>query len=203
MMQIDWMFLGVSLLALLTPAAWIYPRSAKDRLANMTSTRFRVERMFGAWQHWFDLVRSLGGSFLLLHLAFPVNGAGERFLEHPYDIGVIGGILVLAVLLQTVQRRGMFYFTAPVFFLWGMTIVIVDWVPAVFAIVFSVVLARLIDSVELKLALMAGLLGIAGYLVSGLTLMLVVGCVLVLLPVLVALVAMDHLVVFTPDLAAE
>lgn len=195
------MILAASVVVLWIPAPLLYPASAKDWLAHTRSTRFRIEQMLGTWQHWLDLVRAFGGTFFLTAAAADIAFQGpegnhwERFL--------VGGILALAVTFQTVQFRKNFYFTAPIFYLWGVALVLVDWPIALFAIVFSVILARLADQVELKLPLMAGLLGVAGYLVNGLSLDLVIAVGLTVLPVIIAFGSLQHLVCYSWDRALE
>lgn len=167
----------------------------------MSSTRFRLERMVCTWQHWFDFARGLAGAFYLKLVFAEAGGSGA--LGQPYYLAVIGGLLLLAVTLQTIQYNEIFYFTAPVFFLWGVTLAVADWIPALFAIVFSAIIARLTDSVELKLPLLGGLLGTVGYLVAGFSGMLLLAVVLAVLPVLIAFVFMHHLVCYSADLAVE
>lgn len=198
-METDWILLAASIVILWLPATLLYPASGKDWLAQSHSARFKVERMLATWQHWFDFVRALGGTFFLTIAAESIT-AGDAGGDHLGFI-FVGGILAIAVAFQTIQYRNGYYFTAPVFFLWGMTFILVEWPLATFAILFSVILARLANHVELKLPLMAGLLGVAGYMMDGLSLNLIMTAGLVVLPVVIAFASMHHLVCYSRDLA--
>lgn len=197
MLEIDWIVLIMVAVVLWLPATLLYPAEAKDRLARTFSARFRPEYMAGTWQHWLDLARAfLGTHFLVTEgVNFVPGDSGQGYWNQ--DLILIGGVLAAAVVLQTVHFRKSFYFTAPIFFIWGLTLGLYGWLPAVFAIVFSTIMARLFDHVELKLPLMAALLGVVGYLVSGLSLKLIMAVGLVVLPMLVAFGCMRHLVCYS------
>lgn len=200
-MQINWFILAGAAVLLFVPASWIYPASARERLASWHSARFRLEAMLGTWQHWLDLARAFGGTFLLVNAAVLVEPMIAEKSDRYLALLLTWGTLALGVFFQTAHRKGTFYFTAPVFFLWGATLALVDWVPALFAIVFSAALARMLNHVELKLPMMAGLLGVVGYLVSGLSLTLILTAGLIVFPMVIAFACMSHLVCYTRDLA--
>ena len=202
-MRIDWIFLIASSVLLLVPASWLYPATGKERLTSWHSARFRLEAMLGTWQHWLDLARGFGGAFFLTNAAVlmdpAIAGDGDRILY----LLIIWGVLGLAVFSQTVNYRQVFYFTAPIFFIWGVTLALVGWMPAVFGIIFSTVLARLLNHLELKLPLMAELVGAAGYEIDGFSMRLALTCGLILAPVVIAFACMNHLVCYTRDLTEE
>lgn len=198
-MEIDWIIFAGAVVLLCVPATLLYPAPGKDWLAQSRSARFRIERMLATWQNWFDFVRAFGGTFLLTKAAITVDPASAG--GNHEKLALVGGVLAVAVIFQTLHHRKFFYFTAPIFFLWGLTLVLVNWPIAVFAIIFSVILSRLADHVELNLPLMAGLLGVAGYLVNGLSLTLLLTAVLIVLPVIIAFCSMQHLVCYSRDLA--
>lgn len=200
-MEMEWMFLAASTVILWLPATWLYPASGKDWLADTHRARFRLERMLETWQHWFDLIRALGGTFFLTTAVVGITG--EVVEGDHWEPIAIGGILAAGVAFQTVHYRKDFYFTAPIFYLWGITLILVDWPVAVFSILFSAVLGRLADQVELKLLLMGGLVGVAGYLISGFRLNLVIVALLAVLPVIIAVGSQKHLVSYSRDLAMK
>src|SRR5690625_7343534 len=83
--------------------------------------------MLGTWQHWFDLIRACAGTYLLVEFAVLIDTEcvvepSEKYLRW----GVIGVILTLAVIRQTVQHRQGFYFTAPVFDRWGTRVALME-----------------------------------------------------------------------------
>src|SRR5690606_25492833 len=130
MLEIDWIMLICAALVLMIPATFLYPSAAKDRLVNSHSARFRIEQMIGTWQHWIDLLRAFGGTYVLVNLAVSYEVVeGVSYLHQ--DKLIIGGILTAAVLLQTVHFRRFFYFTAPILFLWGMTLALAPLIPAI------------------------------------------------------------------------
>lgn len=201
MLHIDWVLLICASVVLLIPATLFYPPAGKDRLVHSHNARFRIEQIMSTWQHWLDLIRAFAGTYVLTELAVSYRAVDDVSYFHQ-DKLLIGGILTAAVLLQTVHFRRFFYFTAPVLFLWGMTLAFASPIPALFAILFSAIIARLGDHVELKLPMMAGLLGVAGYLLDGLSPMLILNCALIVLPMLVAYCSMQNLVCYTRGMAA-
>ena len=200
-MIVEWPLLFAAVGILVAPVTWIYSAAARNRLGTYRDPHFRLERMLATWQHWFDLARAAGGTYLLLNKALLVEAESESGLY--LKLGVVGGILALALVAQTVHYRRFFYFTAPVFFVWGISVALVDWIPVVFAIVFSALLARLLNHVDVKLPLFAGLLGVAGYLYGGFSFTLLLACVLPLIPLLLAYASMNTIVCYSRDLAVE
>lgn len=206
MLEINWFMLIGSGVLLGLPAPLFYPAIGKDRLVHSRSGRFPLERMLLTWQHWLDFIRAFAGTFILANVAVVfTRPESEVGLPHQ-DLLVLGGVLFVAVCLQTVQFRKFFYFPAPVFYLWGVTLALsislYDWIPAVFAIGFSAVIARLGDHLELKLPAMAGILGVTGFLILGVNLPLIMNVALVALPPLLAACSMQFLICYTKDLQA-
>lgn len=201
-MHIDWVFFLGALVLLLMPAGLVYPDVAKQRLPGYRSSRFRLERLALTWQHWLDLVRAFAGAHVLTKIAVvPDPAAEDSLLLH---LAVTGVVLTLAVGAQTVQRGARaFYATAPVFFLWGIIFALVDWVPALFAVAFSAVLARMVNHVEMNFPVLAALLGIAGFLHSGFSFGLALACVLALFPLVLAYATMQPMVCYSRELAAR
>lgn len=200
-MLIDWfLFLG-SLVILWVPASLLYPAGARQRLSDYRSSRFRIERMLVTWQHWIDLVRGFGGAFLLTRVAVvPDPAVDEGLLLH---LAVTGVVLTLAVAAQTLQRSETFYATAPVFYIWGVAFALVDWVPVLFSLVFSAILSRMVNHVEMNFPVMAGLLGVVGFLYGGFSFELALACVLIILPLVLAYATMQSMVCYSRELAIE
>lgn len=200
-MLIEWpVFLGV-IVMLWLPVTWLYPAVGRERLERRNNSHFRLERMMATWQHWFDLVRAGGGTYFLIQIAVTPNPELEsgRFLH----LAVIGVVLTLALAIQTIHYKNFIYCTAPVFFAWGICLGLVDLVPAVFAIVFSAIIARMLNHVDLKLPLLAGLLGVVGYLYNGLNFHLILACVLVMVPLILAYSSMSTMICYSRDLSVE
>lgn len=200
-MQVDWLILAGAALLLFLPSSWIYPAAAKERLSTYHSARFRFGRMLKTWQHWFDIIRAFAGTYLLINHAVVFDPAvatepNERYLV----MGLIGIVLTLSVVRQTVQHRQVFYFTAPIFFLWGITCALMNPFPAIFSIVFSTLFAGSLNHIELKLPAMAVLLGVSVYLINGLSFNLGLNVFLIILPLFIAVASMSHLVCYVRGL---
>lgn len=197
MLEVDWTVFLFSGLVLFTPATLFYPSAAKECLVHSHSARFRLEYLFLTWQHWLDFVRAVLGTYFLVEHGATFVGIESGASYWYQDWLLVAGMLGVAVSFQTIQFRTFFYFTAPIFFIWGLTFALYGWLPVTFAIVFSGILARLADHVELKLPLMAGFLAVSGYLLFGGSVELILCVVLILLPSILALCSMQHLVCFS------
>lgn len=196
MLEIDWFILIAVSVVLFLPAPLLYPASVKDHLVHARVSRFRLEKMVMHWQHWFDLGRAFIATHFLVNQAVGYIPTGMESQYLYQDLWLIAAVLALAIVFQTIHFRKFFYFTAPVFFLWGVTLAFYGWLPALFAIVFSALIARLGNHIELKLPLMAGLLAVTGYLIFGFSPKLVVASALIVLPMILALCSMRHLVCY-------
>lgn len=200
-MEINWIFLVASSLILWIPATWFYPASGKEWLEQSRHARFRLERMLETWQNWLDLARALGGTYFLMATVAEIEwGVRDATYWAPATIAAVLGV---GVVFQTIHFRKDCYFTAPAFYLWGVTLMLVPWPVAVFAILFSASLGRLANQVELKLFLLAALVGVTGFLINGFSFELLVAILLSLLPVIIALGAQKHLVAYSADLALK
>jgi hypothetical protein len=181
-------FLSLALLFL--PGSLLYSAATRERLSEKTSSRFRLLEMSLTWQNWFDLGRAyLAGAALMGSSVLQGVGATRPGFEWM----IAGTIFAVAVVLQTIHYRGSFYFSAPVFFVWGVTLALVDPIPALFAIIFSTIFTRMVDHIDLKFPLLAMVLGVAGYLTEGFSLQLAVACVIVPIPLIVAYASMGNL----------
>lgn len=199
-MQIDWLYSLASLLLLFPPSTIFYSRVAKERLQELTDQSFPLEKMIVKWQHWIDLLRAAIGTFLLSSLA--VSQPPE--VEHGalIELGVVGVLLPLAVIAQTAHYYKGLYLTAPVFFLWGLTAVLVGPIPAVFSIVFSAAFARAFNHVDLQFLIMAGLLLTVGYATEAFSLSLALASVLAALPVVFSYAAAGSLACYSAKIGS-
>jgi hypothetical protein len=197
MLEVNWLVILASGSVLFLPASLLYSSETKDYLAHSRSAHFRLEHLFLTWQHWFDFGRAYLATYFLIEYGCSFVGTESGMSYWYQDWLLIAAMLGVAVSLQTIQFREFFYFIAPIFFIWGMALALCDWLPVSFAIVFSSVVARLADHVELKLPLMAAILVVSGYLLSGLEPQLILGAALVVWPTLLALCSMRHLVCYS------
>lgn len=198
-MTIDWILLFASALVLWLPASLLYPVEARERLSEHFGSRYRVPSIFLTWQHWLDAVRGFGGAYFLVNYAVSyTNGGGERggFYE---TFAVHAAVLAIAVVLQTVHYRRVVYCVAPIAFLIGVTFALSDWQAALFASVFGL-LALKLGNLEVKFPLMAVLLGISGYFISGKDLHLILNCVLLVFPLVLVYIAQTTFVIYTRQL---
>lgn len=198
-MQIDWLFLLASLPFLFLPPTALYPSVAKERMSVLHDHGFPLEGMVFGWQNWFDLIRGLAGTFFLTSLAF----SPAQHVEHGalIKLGITGVLLTLALVAQTVHFRKNIYLSAPIFFLWGMTAILVPAVPAAFAIVFSAALGRMFNHIDLKLLLLAALILTVGYLTEGFSPPIFLAGALAAFPVVLNYTTAGSLVCYTRNLA--
>lgn len=200
-MHFDWIIFAGSIALLLIPGSLLFPTAAKERLLGLHSSEFRIEKMLVTWQNWLDLLRALAGTYFLLNSPILIDAVEEHGVL--IKGGIVGPVLIAAVVAQTLHRRRFFYLTAPVFFMWGITVVMAGLIPAIFAILFSTILTRLLNHVELKFPMLAVLAGGVGYLLNGFSPNLAMACAVIPIPLILAYVSMDTLLCFSRDLAAE
>lgn len=185
---------GALVLLFFPPSLWL-SRSAKRHLSQPgTAGEFGLLRGFRAWQNWADLVRGYAGTYLLLNHAF------EPPEEMDWNLlGWKAGILLFALLIQTVRRyRKRSYFLAPIFFLWGITLVIVGPLLAFYGILASVLVAGVAENLEWKLPVMAVVIGAAAYLLSSIGPMLYVNLVAIVFPLIVTFCGRGRMVFLMP-----
>lgn len=200
-MEIHWPYLCTALVLLFTPSTVFYSGAARERLSLLQDQRFPLENMLVSWQNWLDFTRAAGGAYLLTHLAaLPGEGIGQGRLLY---FAVIGVALTLVIVVQTAHHHKGLYFTAPVFFLWGIMAVLVAPIAVAFAAVFSSVLARMLDHVELKFPIMAVLVVTTGYLMGEIDFYLLLAGVLAALPLVLSYAADGMLVCYNRALVTE
>jgi hypothetical protein len=195
-MEINWIYLVIAILLLWIPAPFFYPEEAKGRLvSNVYAFDYNLFNYLGAWQNWLDGIRAFAGAFCLIHLAvFPDDTVeNTRHLVLGFNAGVLG----IAAVLQTVHKNRIVFFVAPMFYLWGVTLVLSDWVLGVYAIVAGLCASVMSNSLDLKLWITAGVLAVFGYMLKGVELNVALNVILVIIPLALAYSCNNHLVALT------
>lgn len=151
-----------------------------------------VMSMLRPWQNWFDLARAAAGAYILMGLAIRVDpevkgAATEAFI-------VQGGILGLAVLVQTLRYADEIRVIAPIFYLSGLTVVVAGYAAggfAVFAAWLFVIGGR---KLIFHLPIMAVALVGAGYVLGAISLPLILNALLILIPLFLAFLCRQQMV---------
>ncbi len=195
-MEIIWIYLIISILLLWIPAPFFYPESAKERMiSNVYGFDFTLLNYMGCWQNWLDGIRAFAGAYCLINLAiFP-----DPDVEHAdyLVMGTKAAILGIAIVLQTVHWHRIFFFHAPVVFIWGVTVVLSGWLLGVYAIVAAICASVMSNSLELKFWITAGVLAIFGYMLGHSLLPLALNVAVVIVPLALVYSFNNHLVALT------
>ncbi len=195
-MEINWTYLVIALLLLWIPAAFFYPADSKERfVSNVYGFDYNLFNYIGAWQNWLDGLRAFAGAFCLIHLAIFPDDSVEN--TEQWMLGLKAAVLGIAVVLQTVHKNRIFFFLTPMFYLWGVTFVLSDWVLAVYAIVAGLCASVMSNSLDLKLWITAGVLAVFGYLLHGINPNVFLNVVLVVIPLALVYSFNSHLVALT------
>lgn len=199
MVNFSWPIFIAAVLVLVFPITLFLSAFTKDRLAEPHNQRFRLEKGLLVWQNWLDLLRSFAGFYLLAQLAGEMElQIQDEAIPHLEAI-VLTTVALPGIVTQTVHHRQRFYCLAPVFYLWGLTLVFSHWIPALFALVFGSMTARLFDHVEMKFPVTAGLLALTGYLTGHFNLLLVINCALLMVPLVLSYMFLSSMAFLTPD----
>jgi len=195
-MEINWTYFVIAILLLWIPAPFFYPADAKERfVSNVYGFDYNLFNYLGAWQNWLDGLRGFAGAFCLFHLAlFPDDNVENT---HYWMLGLQAGVLGVAVVLQTIHKNRIVFFLAPMFFLWGITFVLSDWVLAIYAIVAGLCASVMSNSLDLKLWITAGVLAVFGYLLDGINAHVFLNVALVVVPLTLVYSFNSHLVALT------
>lgn len=189
-MSIQWAFLLASVLLLLPPL----PFSADLQKVLLSSRRRTFVTPAAAarvWQNWVDLARATAGAYLLTEgvTADPNLHAAEL-----NELLMEGLILGVALVPQTVRLMRTVKILAPIFYLCGLTLVLGNWPQGAFAVGASWLFAVAGKNMSYQLPAMAVALLVAG-LVLGLGLPLILGCSLILLPLVLSILFKKRLLV--------
>ena len=196
-MEINWIYLVSAILLLWIPAPFFFPAEAKERfVANVYGFDYSLSSYLSAWQNWLDGLRGFAGGYCLVHLAvFP-----DPAVEHANYIvmGTLAAVFAIAVIAQTVHRSdGVVFFHAPIFFLWGVTLILSGWVLGIYVIIAGLCTSFMSDSVEVKLWITILVLTVFGFLLKGISLMVALNVGLFIIPFALAYSSNNHLVALT------
>lgn len=138
------------------------PTEERDK----TDVSLKLKDELAKVRNWIDLVRALIGGIALTHVCFSVAPDAAKGVS--VQILVIESvILVVAVLIQTIRLENRFSLVAPVFFILGLSIAIIGWKAAVFAIVGVWTLNLVLPSAGVFLFFFAVLEICFGFLLKG------------------------------------
>ncbi len=179
-----WPLVGAVLL-LCTPSYLFFTSRVRRRIVELAlSGGFSLLGIARPWHNWLDLARGFGGAFLLYHHVFELDPQAEEYMK---ELGVVAGVIAFALLLNTYyKKRKHLYCIAPIFLVTGIAMVTFDWWIVLYGVVAGAVLGRLSDSPEIALIVMGLVVGAFGYFFAGLSLMLLLTCALIVLPVVYA-----------------
>ena len=196
-MEINWIYLVTAILLLWIPAPFFFPSEAKERfVANVYGFDYSLASYLGAWQNWLDGIRGFAGTYCLVHLAVFPNAEVEH--SSYIVLGTMTVILAISVIAQTAHRtEGVVFFHAPIFFLWGITLILSDWVLGIYVIIAGLCTSFMTNSVEVKLWITIVVLSIFGYFLKGINLMVALNVGLYVLPLALAYSFNNHLVALT------
>ncbi len=191
-MQFDPILLIVSVLLLWPPGYLFFSGTMHSRIQDAQgSNGLRLGRIFSTWQNWFDGVRGYLGAHLLYAHTFPLErDLGDAYY---YELGALGVVLVMAVLVQVLYYRHHLYAVAPLFFLVGVASAVFAWWIVLHGVIAGLVLGRLANTSEAFLMITAVVVGAFGYLVYGIRIELLLVSALLVLPVAIAFAAQESL----------
>lgn len=185
-MIIEWLKLSAALALLLVPTALFHTRRVRYRAITRDWDQ-HWKPILSLGLHSIDLGRAILGAWLLL-IAVTRDPAARGLMRHT-PLLVHGGVLTLAVLLQTVSCKERDAFHAPFAFVTGIIFGYFAPVVAGFAVLFAFIIAAGVRTPSLYFPMLAISLGCAGFLFSGqrLSLQMVIGGCAVIVPWMLAL----------------
>jgi hypothetical protein len=182
--DLKYFLIGVTLLWLPLPAS--LGRSAKGRYQTQVLLP-SVGGLCRAWQNWVDLFRAAGGAYLLMNLSLRLdsNATPSEAMSVLY---LQAGILAVGLLIQILSFTHELNVVATLFYLTGMTAVLLEYQLGGFAVLFGWALAIGTKEPRALLPSMALALALGGFLFEELCLLLYLNVALLLLPQGLALV---------------
>lgn len=147
----------------------------------------------GKRRNWLDFLRGLVGGYAVVVMgvnAPPGVLPGELGLTFPW---VQGGVLVVAVLLQTLRYEARLAFYPPIFFLGGLVFALVGWKAGLLAFVAVWALNVVLPSAVVFLVVHAFIVLILGLIMARVPLEASVAGGLIVLPALLALLSKRRL----------
>lgn len=191
LMLIDWTSFGPALLALWIPTALF---AGKQVIFRPISCEWSRTQIFTLPHHVIDLVRSAVGAWLLLH---SIEAAPDlEDLTRYIPVAIQGGVLIVAVVIQTVFCKEPESANAPFAFVAGIVAGFFPPVVAGFALVSAIVVSLGARTPAAFFLVLAVGIAVAGLLFEGVELIanIVVGSIAVVLPWLIALLFSRELV---------
>ncbi len=174
----------------------VYLFLSSDILQRVFNTQgadgFLLSRLAATWQNWMDLLRAFAGAWLLSRQVFVLDPAWDEGVYVKF--AVVGGILAAGVAVQVVYYSRHIYCLCPVFYLAGVSFGLVDWWIALYGLLAGLFFGAIANSTEAFFLSMAITIAIAGYFFHGISPEWVVACVLLVLPVSIALSIHESLI---------
>ena len=153
---------------------------------NFEDVSLKIRAEFRKVRNWVDLARAATGTVAIDYVCFAAEPEAGRSVG--ISILVIKFILLLvSVLAQTLRLKGRVRLVAPIFFILGLSVGLISWLPALFACVAVWTCNRVIPSAGVFLFVFAGFeLGFGLLLARGKLDHLVLGGALAILPILLS-----------------
>lgn len=194
-MKFDWLYFTAALVLLLPP---ITLRGA-TKTFSLSRRHYPVSipAMLTVWQNWVDLLRAGIGTYLLAHRSILTESGAAK--SDARALMLIAGVAGLGLVFQTVRFSRGIQLVAPVFYLSGTTIVFSDFATGGFAVFAGWMFAMGAGKIVYQIPITVVALGIAGYLIVGPNLALILGCLLAGLPLFVAFLLRLPLLFVTKD----
>ncbi|MFO1496852.1 MAG: hypothetical protein U1G07_00390 [Verrucomicrobiota bacterium] len=192
-MIVQWPYLLVAMLLLLPPiplSAAFQKSLVKSRRKSLGS----VSAVARVWQNWVDLVRASLGTLVLTQSsvqADPLQPVAEY-----QALGLYAAVLGVGVLVQTIRMLRTVQILAPVFYLSGITLALMDPVQGLFASAVGWLFAVGGKNLAYQMPAMTVALAVAGY-VLGLGPLLALNCGLILFPQVMSLLFRRRLLFVT------
>lgn len=175
-MLVNYWLLSIATLLLWFPRQWLRTgksvaglpaprrRAREEHDPGDLSLRWREE--FTKPRNWIDLLRAMIGGFAVVHICLDTTADAPRVMNH-YLLAIKAVVLVVALMIQTMRlEAGRFSLVAPVFFIFGLTFVLAGWVAALFAIIMTWVINRVLASVGAFLCVFFALVLVFGLALS-------------------------------------
>jgi len=185
-MKFDPNSLALAIMLLWTPLMVFVRPSMRERLKNPIRNRSAtIGRMVLTPINWIDMIRAGAGVWVLRELAITaepgVLGLGTLLIV------VLSAILSIGILSQSVWHDEELIVIGPLFYLAGITAILLPWPVGLFAILLGVTLAQMFSRLHWAFVIVPMLLGLFATAFGGIGLLLAVNCVLYVLPFLIAI----------------
>lgn len=191
-MQVQWIFLALAV-ALLVPPLPLSESLRHFVLKSRRNASANIKSTLELWQNWVDLARAGLGVYVLTTLAIQVDtqveGAALKALM------LQGAILAIGIVVQSLKFSGEIRIIAPIFYISGITLMLPGIAVGGFAIFTGWLFGVGSTNPRFVLPVMGIALGAAGYVLGSLGLEVILNCGLIFLPMFLAFMARQPLVV--------